>query len=233
MKIAHNNVLPDASRGFFNARRRSILQAARKLLLESGESSLTIELIAKAAELGKGTVYNHFQSKTELYVCLLIDREHELLLLIEQLQDQTHIEHTGIAPILPMLVKWKLQSPSADYEFSKLEAAVIEAKGKKLCDAELLAELKALRMRSLHSMTQMLSSGTEQGEEAMQYHLFLFTVLMNGITYALNTNYTEFYQIKENSAAELERFTKRLLHQVFNRNSTREKAERFEHSILY
>ena len=246
MRTAQDNVLSDNCREIFNWRGRSILQAAKKLLLTYGEGYLTIELIAKEANLGKGTVYNSFQSKYELYVCMLIEREMETLQLVEQLQSQVQREGANMAAILPALVKWKLKSPNTEYEFNKLETAVAKVKDKKPCRPELLSELKDLRTRCLHNMSQLLNSGLsnqaehhdeqydeQHDEETRQYHLFMFTVLMNGIAYALNADYTALYHIKENSLAELELFTQRLLHQVFSRRAVNERVNRLEPEPSY
>jgi AcrR family transcriptional regulator len=50
-----------------------ILKAARKLFLEKGFKSVTVESIAKKAELSKGSVYIHFGSKDEIYSQILLN----------------------------------------------------------------------------------------------------------------------------------------------------------------
>ena len=54
-------------------RRKAILKAARKLFFEKGLQSITVENIAKVAELSKGTVYLYFNSKEEIYAQILLD----------------------------------------------------------------------------------------------------------------------------------------------------------------
>lgn len=61
----------------FRRREREILDAALRLLDSDAWLSVTIEQIADAAEVGKGTVYKHFASKDELYARLALDHIEE------------------------------------------------------------------------------------------------------------------------------------------------------------
>lgn len=62
----------------FKQREQAILDAALELLLEQGEDKVTVEQIADKVDIGKGTIYKHFTSKTEIYVRLLSDYENDL-----------------------------------------------------------------------------------------------------------------------------------------------------------
>lgn len=53
-----------------DARRESILKAARELLHEKGLSGASMNQIAKRAELGVATLYSYFTNKEELYIAL-------------------------------------------------------------------------------------------------------------------------------------------------------------------
>ena len=52
------------------ARRSQILSAARKLLLAKGIDGVSMNQIARHAELGVGTIYFYYRSKEELFVAL-------------------------------------------------------------------------------------------------------------------------------------------------------------------
>ena len=54
-------------------RRKSILIAARDLFYEKGYQTTTVEEIAEAADVSKGTVYLYFSSKDELYVSVVLE----------------------------------------------------------------------------------------------------------------------------------------------------------------
>lgn len=52
------------------ARKRQILSAARRLLFKKGIQSISINQIARTAELGVGTIYFYYQSKEEIFYSL-------------------------------------------------------------------------------------------------------------------------------------------------------------------
>ena len=61
-------------------RRNAILKAARKLFFEKGFKPVTVESIARRAELSKGSIYLHYNSKEEIYTQILlsdIDKFHK------------------------------------------------------------------------------------------------------------------------------------------------------------
>lgn len=47
--------------------RRALVDAARRILAERGTTDVTIQDITEAADVGFGTFYNHFETKTELF----------------------------------------------------------------------------------------------------------------------------------------------------------------------
>jgi AcrR family transcriptional regulator len=53
-------------------RKGSILRAARKLFFEKGFKTVTVESIAKKAELSKGSIYLYYNSKEEIYTQILL-----------------------------------------------------------------------------------------------------------------------------------------------------------------
>lgn len=56
----------------FKRREEEILQASYDLFLKKGIENVTIEMIANAAEIGKGTIYKHFVSKHEILASLFL-----------------------------------------------------------------------------------------------------------------------------------------------------------------
>lgn len=54
-------------------RRKEIMDAAVKFFAEKGFNSTTLEEIADTAEFGKGTLYNYFQGKEEIYRAIIDD----------------------------------------------------------------------------------------------------------------------------------------------------------------
>ena len=73
------------------ARRQSILDAARDVFLDRGISATTVDEIAERAELSKGTIYQYFKSKEELCLTLLVEAKRQLHdALKEELDSQAH-----------------------------------------------------------------------------------------------------------------------------------------------
>lgn len=71
----------------FRARETMIFDAAEQLLLEAGESGMTLDALAERLDLAKGTLYKHFQSKDEMYMHLIIRNEQEMLDLMAMQPD--------------------------------------------------------------------------------------------------------------------------------------------------
>ena len=63
-------------------RRRTLLEAARSIILERGYGELTMERVAQHAGVSKALVYDHFSHRRELYLAILAE---ERLRLVERL----------------------------------------------------------------------------------------------------------------------------------------------------
>ncbi|MDH6513949.1 AcrR family transcriptional regulator [Streptomyces sp. SAI-135] len=57
--------------------RRALIRAARQILAETGDTSASIQAIAERADVGFGSFYNHFESKTELFEAAVVDAMEE------------------------------------------------------------------------------------------------------------------------------------------------------------
>ena len=55
------------------SRRSLILSTAKRLFFSEGFQSVTVEKIAREAELAKGSIYLYFQSKEEIYTQILLE----------------------------------------------------------------------------------------------------------------------------------------------------------------
>src|SRR5262245_49558517 len=61
---------PRADRALPDTRAR-ILKAAKEIFFRDGFADTNLDEVATRAEVGKGTLYRHFESKVELYVAVL------------------------------------------------------------------------------------------------------------------------------------------------------------------
>jgi AcrR family transcriptional regulator len=69
----------------FKRREQAILAAALKLSQTDQWQWVTIEQIAQAAEIGKGTIYKHFATKDEIYAELALGFHRDVVACLEQL----------------------------------------------------------------------------------------------------------------------------------------------------
>jgi AcrR family transcriptional regulator len=85
-------------------RKSAILKAARRLFFEKGFKTVTVESIARKAELSKGSIYLYYNSKEEIYTQILlsdIDKFHsrisEILQTLSSASEAlTHLANTYV-----------------------------------------------------------------------------------------------------------------------------------------
>jgi AcrR family transcriptional regulator len=90
-----------------------VLDSTRELMLDHGIRKLTVAEIAKAAGVGKGTVYLYWPSKEDLVVGLFA---RELLTIIEAVTERLTADPAAVLPkhLAPMLLSTSRQSTIAN-----------------------------------------------------------------------------------------------------------------------
>ncbi|MFX1387409.1 MAG: TetR/AcrR family transcriptional regulator [Promethearchaeota archaeon] len=78
-------------------RRNVIIDAAEKLFLSKGFENTTMKQIANKAELGKGTLYNYYNSKDELFIAIGCKAYN---LIIDYTKEFTEKEIPGIKQLM-------------------------------------------------------------------------------------------------------------------------------------
>ncbi|MEX2264331.1 MAG: TetR/AcrR family transcriptional regulator [Bryobacteraceae bacterium] len=58
--------------------RARIIEAGIELFARHGIADVTVDQIAEAADIGKGTVYNYFQTKEDIVVAFMVDLERKV-----------------------------------------------------------------------------------------------------------------------------------------------------------
>lgn len=76
-------------------RAQRILDAAADLVLRWGYKRVTIEEVARHAGIGKGTVYLHFESRSWLFMCVLM---RESLAMVDELADAIRRDAAAVLP---------------------------------------------------------------------------------------------------------------------------------------
>lgn len=141
----------------FRAREQRILDTALELLLEHGEEKVTVEQIAEHVDIGKGTIYKHFTSKTEIYMRLLMDYEKSLT---ERLKSAVAIAEQGdITVPARAYFESRMANPGKDRLFQRLEEKIITLN----LASEMIAKLHDLRNSNAAALNRMFEKRMEQG----------------------------------------------------------------------
>jgi AcrR family transcriptional regulator len=96
--------------------RHRILMAGLDAFTARGFENCTIDEIARAAGVGKGTVYNYFSTKEDLVVSFMVDMERQM-----QTDAATLAQARGsVASILARFIEWQMAFKAPHYPFVRL-----------------------------------------------------------------------------------------------------------------
>lgn len=169
----------------FRARETLIFQVAEQLLLENGESGMTLDALVAELDLAKGTLYKHFQSKDELYMMLIVRNEN---MLLEMIQDsgKAYPEH------LAFFMLHHLHHPERTVLFHQIEERLsTTGVGVNL----LFSELYHIRKQRLRIIIRMTESYLGSIESVMSVRDYLASIwsLTYGAAAILNSSFYQRY----------------------------------------
>lgn len=149
-------------------RRHSILKAARKLFFEKGFKNVTVESIAKKANISKGAVYLHFKSKDEIYTHLLLSEVDRHQKFIRAIVDEKGNPTDSIGRIAFSYVEFFLNDPELfrilmNYMLNPEHLELTEEMDKKLVSAV---------NRNIDAISDLLKKGIETGEFPSTVNVF-------------------------------------------------------------
>lgn len=162
-------------------RKNAILKAARKLFFDKGFKTVTVESIARKAELSKGSIYLYYSSKEEIYSQILlndIEKFHDHVADIPQ-------DSSGASEALIRLAEIYVDFFLSDRElFRILMNFMIHNNGMNL-PQDLNIHIIKTTNRAIDIFEQILKSGMEKGEFPPDINLRLnrnaIWGLLNGI----------------------------------------------------
>lgn len=154
----------------FRQREQAILDTALELLVEFGEDKVTVEQIAAKVDIGKGTIYKHFTSKSEIYIRLLFDYERQL----KDDMDQAIIDAEAGDYSAPARVYFdkRMSDPIRARLFQRLEEKMVLNGEEK----EKLDELDELRQSALVNLNQSFANRIAEGrliKDVPPYYYYL------------------------------------------------------------
>lgn len=160
----------------FKSREELILRCALDLFLEHGEDKVTVEMIADKASIGKGTVYKHFETKSEIFALLMIQYEKETAAIFQRIKGE--IENP--AALAREYFRFRLSNPGKYSLFDRLEAICVK-EGKV---DELLAELHQIRNANLDQILGIINQRIAEGrlvDVPPTYHLGAAWAFVHGV----------------------------------------------------
>ncbi|MCP3953360.1 MAG: TetR/AcrR family transcriptional regulator [Desulfobacterales bacterium] len=159
-------------------RRQTILEAAKGLFFEQGFAATTMNQIAEAAELGKGTLYLYFRNKEELYISLLV----EGMALLNTIFEETISDLTGWEKKF-MALGWAYYQYSVDYsEFFQISFQFQHGELTANISDELYQKCFQEGLKSLNALSGILEEGMASGDIEKQDPMELTVVLWGSLT---------------------------------------------------
>jgi AcrR family transcriptional regulator len=96
--------------------RRRLLDTAIRLMTEQGFDDLTVEAIAVAADVGKGTIYNYFSTKEDIVVAFFVDLERS----VQRKLARWTPEDASLADILVSFLEFQFRLKRPHYKFVRI-----------------------------------------------------------------------------------------------------------------
>jgi len=96
--------------------RAQILAAATELFSRHGIDAVTVDSIAESADIGKGTIYNYFDTKEDIVVAFMIDVERKVQARIHRFAKSNAPLHS----ILTDFIRFQLRLKRPHYKFVRV-----------------------------------------------------------------------------------------------------------------
>ncbi|WP_295461740.1 TetR/AcrR family transcriptional regulator [uncultured Pseudomonas sp.] len=139
----------------FRRREQEILDTALQLFLTEGEDSVTVEMIAEAVGIGKGTIYKHFNSKAEIYLRLMLDYERDLAELFQS--DNVARDREALSRAY---FEFRMSDPQRYRLFDRLEEKVVKTRQV----PELVEQLHSIRTSNFQRLTSLIEGRIDEGK---------------------------------------------------------------------
>jgi AcrR family transcriptional regulator len=136
-----------------------ILEAARKLFAKRGFSEVTMDEIAEAAGLAKGTLYLYFESKRDVYLKTLQRGKAELL---ERVTTNMRVAE-GLRAKIRALIATRVKYGEENRDFYRIYLTEFS---NVVHPASINKEFRDLDLKQARALEQALCEGMERGEMA-------------------------------------------------------------------
>jgi AcrR family transcriptional regulator len=154
IRAARGSVVPLADT------RARILKAAKEIFFRDGFADTNLDEVASRAEVGKGTLYRHFESKIELYVAVLAAGGAAFDDVMRPVAEQDAPALERLRAIGRFYRRYWSERPEYVFIFSVLHLQDFIGQ----LSPALLAEVRGIWERPLRRLEQVIADGVRRGE---------------------------------------------------------------------
>lgn len=97
--------------------RKRVLSTAIRLMTERGFDDVTVEAVAIAADVGKGTIYNYFRTKEDIVVAFFVDLERSVQRALAKWFPDNDV---SLAGTLASFLEFQFRLKSPHYKFARI-----------------------------------------------------------------------------------------------------------------
>lgn len=153
------------------ALRQAIIQAAERLMVRSGYAALTMDDVAKEAELSKATVYNYFPSKGDLVLELFIYYFEKFYRHIVRIKSESKSATEKLREVIAYFLRFSREKETisrvlmVDKVFLKKMRILAGQSGRSSeREKDLIAEIKKQREKIIKESSSIIAEGIVRGE---------------------------------------------------------------------
>lgn len=179
----------------FLSREERIIEKALSLLVRDGIDKVTVSAIAREAGVGKGTVYKHFLTKTEILMRIVLNYERNITENLRKGIESTEAGDPGAAA--RSYFQARLSDPALDRLVQQLE---VKLQGNEEVEDKML-ELHVMRRSNINALNVMIAKLIDKGileDVPPHYHYLSCWALAQGAVEAyFNVSYGADVEDKE------------------------------------
>src|SRR5215470_18257232 len=155
--------------------KQRIIATATKIFAKKGIEEATVDEIAAAADVGKGTIYNYFETKEDIIVAFLVDIENDVQAEVSRLIKRPRSLQSSLTEYV--LFQFKLKEPH--HEFVRVFLAQMFSRA----TAPWIQQIQAVIDPPLHSLFSSLRRrGLLRADIELASLIPLFKVVHLGLT---------------------------------------------------
>ena len=157
--------------------RQRIIAVATKIFAQKGIEEATVDEIAAAADVGKGTIYNYFETKEDIIVAFLVDIENDVQTEVSRLIRRPRSLQSSLTEYV--LFQFKLKEPH--HEFVRVFLAQMFSRA--TAASHWIHQIQAVIDPPLHSLFSSLQRrGLVRRDVELSTLILLFKVVDLGLT---------------------------------------------------